>query len=265
MTIEEMKEVKKVCGYSYAQIAAYAGIPLSTVQKIFTGITTAPRYDTLQKLNKLFSQDWEQYKYMTLQETGVYHTGEKKKKQQGEYTLDDYYQIPDDRRVELIDGVIYDMGAPTLNHQAICSIIHYELFHYIKGKKGTCRAFFSPIDVQLDRDDRTMVQPDVLVLCDRQKMIQRCVYGAPDFVLEVLSPDSKKRDSFTKLAKYEHSGVREYWVVDPELKRVVVYVFDKDIIPTIYGFDSEIPVAIFQNELKISMAEVFEYADVPEE
>lgn len=180
-------------------------------------------------------------------------------KKQGEYTLEDYYALPDERRVELIDGVIYDMSAPTSIHQLIGSEIREQLNSFIKSKKGTCIPFVAPVDVQLDCDDRTMLQPDVLVVCDRNKIIKRCVYGAPDFVVEVLSPSTKRKDGIIKLSKYISAGVREYWIVDPDKKQVVVYDFQKEDYPVIYGFGGEIPVGIFDGECRIDFAEIYEY------
>ena len=180
-------------------------------------------------------------------------------KKQGEYTLEDYYALPDERRVELIDGVIYDMSAPTTIHQMIGSEIREQLSSFIKSKKGTCIPFAAPVDVQLDCDDRTMVQPDVLVVCDRDKIIKRCIYGAPDFVVEVLSPSTKRKDGIIKLSKYISAGVREYWIVDPDKKQVVVYDFQKEDYPVIYGFGGEIPVGIFDGECRVDFAEIYEY------
>ena len=115
------------------------------------------------------------------------------------------------------------------------------------------------MDVQLDCDDRTMVQPDVLVVCDRDKIIKRCIYGAPDFVVEILSPSTKRKDGIIKLSKYISAGVREYWIVDPDKKQVVVYDFQKEDYPVIYGFGGEIPVGIFDGECRIDFAEIYEY------
>ena len=116
----------------------------------------------------------------------------------------------------------------------------------------------SPIDVQLDCDDKTMVQPDILILCDRSKLIRRCIMGAPDLIIEILSPSTKRKDANLKLYKYRNAGVREYWMVDLDGERIVVYYFEKDEIPTIYGVEEEIPVGIYDGELKISMKELFE-------
>ena len=130
-------------------------------------------------------------------------------KKQGDYTLEDYYAIPDDIRVELIDGVIYDMSAPTSVHQLLTGFLFTQFMNHVMKEKGSCLPIVSPIDVQLDCDDRTMLQPDVVIVCDRKKVVHRCVYGAPDFVLEILSPSSRKKDSIIKLNKYMNAGVRE--------------------------------------------------------
>lgn len=179
-------------------------------------------------------------------------------KRQGEYTLEDYYAIPDEKRVELIDGVIYDMAAPTFAHQQIGFLMGWQLKNFVSKKKGTCIPGVAPIDVQLDCDDKTMVQPDVIVICDRDKVINRCVYGAPDFVVEVLSPSTSKKDSLLKLRKYKAAGVREYWMVDPDKKKVVVYDWSKSEVPTVYGFDAKVPVGIFNGECEIDFAEIYQ-------
>ena len=179
-------------------------------------------------------------------------------KRQGEYTLEDYYAISDDRRVELIDGVIYDMSSPSSIHQDIVLELAVLLKNYVKSKRGKCKVYASPLDVQLDCDDKTMVQPDVMVICDRDKIINRCVYGAPDFVVEILSPSTTKKDSLLKLKKYKDAGVREYWMVDPDKKKVVVYDWSKGEITTVYGFDAKVPVGIFDGECVIDFAEIYQ-------
>ena len=178
MTVQEMRERKKELGFTYSQIAELSGVPLGTVQKVLGGITTTPRYETLMALEQVLGES----EGMFLREPkSAYLT-----KSQGDYTLDDYYLIPDDMRVELIDGVIYDMTAPTSAHQLIAGFIYSKLLGHVLEKKGECLPMISPLDVQLDCDNKTMVQPDVIIVCDRDKIINRCVYGAPDFVIEVL-------------------------------------------------------------------------------
>ena len=179
-------------------------------------------------------------------------------KRQGEYTLEDYYAIPDERRVELIDGVIYDMAAPSTTHQDLILEIAVVLREFVKKNRGKCKVYISPIDVQLDCDDKTMVQPDVIVICDRDKILNRCLYGAPDFVVEVLSPSSTKQDTAIKLRKYQVAGVREYWIIDPDKKKVIIYDWTKSEIPKVYGFDSKVPVGIFGGECEIDFVEIYE-------
>ena len=96
------------------------------------------------------------------------------------------------------------------------------MLQHVLDKKGACLPMISPIDVQLDCDDKTMVEPDVVIVCDRDKIINRCIYGVPDFIIEVLSKSTKKKDSVIKLNKYLNAGVREYWMIDPMKKKVIV-------------------------------------------
>ena len=111
--------------------------------------------------------------------------------------------------------------------------------------KGDCFALEAPMDVQLDCDNRTMVQPDVIVLCDRGKRRKFGIFGAPDLLIEILSPSTRKKDLGIKFVKYENAGVREYWIIDPDQEKVLVYDFSQEIYPVIYGFQSKIPVGIF--------------------
>lgn len=249
MTIKEMIERKKELGYSYAQIAELSGLPVGTVQKVLGGITESPRYDTLLALEKVLRKE---NPFMVSEPAFQYQV-----KKQGEYTLEDYYQIPDDQRVELIDGVIYDMAAPTSIHQIIAGHFYAQLLSYVMSKKGKCMPMISPLDVQLDCDNKTMVQPDVVVVCDRDKIIKRCVYGAPDLVVEVLSPYTKKKDMTLKMHKYANAGVKEYWLIDPDKKKIIVYNFIKDDY-SIYGFDSIIPVAIWDGDFQIDFNVILE-------
>lgn len=96
-------------------------------------------------------------------------------------------------------------------------------------------------------------------MCDRDKIINRCIYGAPDFIIEVISRSSTKRDSVIKLNKYLNAGVREYWMIDPNRKKVIVYNFETENYPVIYGFDAKIPVGIWDNELEIDFQEVYDH------
>ena len=151
------------------------------------------------------------------------------------------------------------MSTPTHIHQLITLEIYDVIKAYIKKKKGKCIVHAAPMDVQLDCDNRTMVQPDIQVICDRDKLRKRSVYGAPDFVVEVMSPSTRKKDVNIKLRKYEQAGVREYWIVDPDKKRVHVYEFEKEGAPIRYSFDNKIPVGIFGEECIVNFAEIYDY------
>lgn len=250
MSIEEMRQRKKELGYTNEKISELSGVPLGTVQKIFAGVTDSPRYSTLMALSKIFGSEADMVKEPAM----LYHV-----KRQGEYTLEDYYALPDERRAELIDGVIYDMSFPTNIHQLLCAGIWEQLKSYIRKKRGHCIPFMAPADVQLDCDDKTMVQPDVFVVCDRSKIINRCTFGAPDLVVEILSPSTRKKDISIKLKKYIGAGISEYWIVDPDKKSVVVYDFAHEELPAIYGFNAKVPVGIFDGDCEVDFAEIYEY------
>ncbi|MDO4313144.1 MAG: Uma2 family endonuclease [Eubacteriales bacterium] len=178
-------------------------------------------------------------------------------KKQGEYRVEDYYALPETCRVELIDGVIYNMAAPTNLHQAIITEIAVQLDTWMRRKKGKCMVMISPADVQLDQDDKTMVQPDIYVVCDRNKMREKVLFGAPDFIVEILSPSGEKSDRIIKYNKYRKAGVREYWIVDPKKLRVAVYDTEHKAEPAIYTFEDKIPVHIFNGELKIDFEDIY--------
>ena len=174
---------------------------------------------------------------------------------QGTYTLDDYYALPDGVRCELIDGVMYEFNAPTLVHQSIISDISAQMS--ICADDHDCKLSFSPVNIQLDCDDKTMVQPDIAVLCDRSKAFDiRCIYGAPDFVVEVLSTSTRKRDLTVKPYKYEHAGCREYWIVDPDTESVFVYFFEDNSMIYHYTFSDKVPVMISGGTCEVDFSRI---------
>ena len=279
MTIEEMRERKRELGYTNQMIADRTGIPLSTVQKVFAGATTAPRRETIRALEALLlphrGDGYGEVKSgaQVLRESvsaygssaGRMKDGETRASSHsvtgasiGPYTLEDYLKLPEDQRVELIDGVFYDMAAPTTIHQSIAGYLHKKFLDYVMENKGPCFPFMSPVDVQLDCDDKTVIQPDVLIVCDRSKYRNGRVFGAPDLCVEVLSPSSRKKDMQIKLFKYYNAGVREYWIVDPEKKMLVQYDMEHMELPSVYNSESTIPVRIWNSECKIDLGEMFD-------
>lgn len=246
MTIKEMREIKKEMGYTYAQISEWSGVPLGTVQKVFTGETESPRYSTLQALQAVFEREQVHHR---VEEPGVYYGG-----RSGEHNVTDYYALPEDVRMELIDGVFYDMASPSFLHQRIAGEIYRQIANYISQQKGSCIPLIAPMDVRLDCDDRTMVQPDVMIVCDRNKIKNWGIMGAPDFILEVLSPSTKRKDCIKKLDKYMEAGVREYWMIDPQQQKVIIYQFEEEIYPVIYGLEEAQPVGIFEDRFKMDLS-----------
>lgn len=165
--------------------------------------------------------------------------------QEKPYTVEDIYALPDGRRAELIDGQIYDMTPPARLHQHIIMNLSATIYNYIKQKNGTCLVYPAPFAVFLNNDDYNYVEPDISVICDKSKLDERGCNGAPDWIIEIVSPSSRTMDYYRKLFKYRNSGVREYWVVDPEKKIITVYNFVKDTMEE-YGFGEQVPVSIYQ-------------------
>ncbi len=170
--------------------------------------------------------------------------------QKKQYTIDDIYALPDGVRAELIDGEMHMMAPPGLTHQNISAFLHNTIYSYIHSKHGECVALAAPFAVFLNSDDKTYIEPDISVICDKSKLDEKGCHGAPDWVIEIVSPGSKRMDYFIKLFKYRTAGVKEYWIVDPDRKLVIVYEFDKDDANT-YSFFDEVPVGIYDGDLKI--------------
>ena len=161
------------------------------------------------------------------------------------YTSEDYWNLPEGERAELIDGKFYDMAPPSRIHQRLVSKLTSVIDQYITNHHGNSQVYPAPFAVNLDADDRDWVEPDVSVICDPNKLTDRGCSGAPDLIFEVVSPSSRRMDYNLKNALYANAGVREYWIVDPVKERVTVYHFEDDAAPTIYTFDQEIPVGIY--------------------
>ena len=265
MTIKEMNERRKELGYSYERIAELSGVPVGTVQKVLGGITKSPRYETLSALARVLrSYEDDEYDWSTV--TGIGEPmapyGALKPKK---YTINEFYALPGEEKCELINGVIYKLVALNGIHQMICTMITNVLFNFVKEKKGKCLVFGASPNIEIDGAEEdggnTVVLPDVLVLCDRDKLERGNVVGAPDLVVEVLSPSTQKKDKTLKLEKYLNAGVREYWIVDPKKKNVVVYADDgeDDYDIFLYSFEHEVPVRIFNEECKINFKEIYDY------
>lgn len=171
------------------------------------------------------------------------------------YTIDDIYSLPEGQRAELMDGKIYNMAPPNRIHQELVNQLHRIISNYIYSNKGSCKIYPAPFAVFLNADDKTYVEPDISVICDKNKLNDRGCNGAPDFIIEIVSPSSRRIDYNIKNGKYVEAGVREYWIVDPARERTTVYRYEEDEAPMIFAFDQSITVGIY-GDLNINIAEL---------
>lgn len=171
-----------------------------------------------------------------------------------DYTLEDIYALPDGTRAELIDGQIFYMAPPTRKHQRLVVELSSIINYYIKEKGGDCEVDIAPFAVFLNEDDRNYVEPDISVICDRNKLDDRGCNGAPDWIIEVVSPSSIRMDYYTKLFKYSSAKVREYWIVDPAKNLILVYDFENGDSRQ-YTFADTVEASIY-DELKIDFSQM---------
>jgi Uma2 family endonuclease len=177
------------------------------------------------------------------------------------FTYADYkgWELAEGERFELIYGEAYGMSAPNARHQEILVEISTQFHNYLRGKP--CKVYPAPFDVRLfykeNESDDTVVQPDITVICDEKKRGYEGCRGAPDLVIEILSPSNTAIEMERKLKLYQEAGVREYWIVDPENKGLTVYRFQEGAILTYtYKRDALVPVGIFP-DLSVSLEQVF--------
>ncbi len=175
--------------------------------------------------------------------------------QEKTYTINDIYALPEGQRAELIDGHIYDMAPPARIHQHLIMNLSALIHDHIKAKKGDCLVYPAPFAVFLNKDDRNYVEPDISVICDRAKLDDRGCNGAPDWVIEIVSPSTQQMDYGVKLFKYRTAGVREYWIINPVTRTINVYDFENEKGTRQYSFDDDIPACIY-NDLIIQIAKL---------
>ncbi len=166
-------------------------------------------------------------------------------RQESGYAIEDIYALPEGQRAELIDGKIYYMDPPRRMHQEIVSQFTKIIGQYIDSHGGSCKVYPAPFAVFLDADEKNYVEPDVSVICNRNKLDEYGCNGAPDWMIEVTSPSDPQRDYGIKLFKYRTAGVRECWIVNPQKKTVMVYDFEQERHSNQYNFEDDIPVCIY--------------------
>ncbi len=180
-------------------------------------------------------------------------------KGQGQFSVKDVENIPEEYKVELINGFIWLMSQPGIKHQVAASFFNVEIGMYIKKNKGGCTVMQTPALIFDNKNiSNTYLVPDVAVVCNKENIGKNGIINFADFIIEIVSPGVKNRkhDYRTKAKIYTEAGVKEYWVVDIERQRVTVIAEVDEYMPFIYGFDSEIPVRIYNGKLTIDMKEL---------
>lgn len=172
------------------------------------------------------------------------------------YTEEDYYKLPENVRAELMDGRIYYMSAPSRTHQLLLGFLFNTIYNYIRSKGGPCAVYPAPFAVRLFADnDKTVVEPDISVICDPSKLTDKGCSGAPDWIIEITSPSTSSNDHVRKLNLYMDAGVKEYWIVDPPEKKIFVYHLEQAAFKvTAYTFQDKIASGLY-NDLWIDFTE----------
>ncbi len=287
--LNEIKNRKKKLKLTTAVVADRAGLPVSTVSKIMTGETKNPSYATIEKIERVLAQE-EMYRrvyayFKLLKEYIDGHTDEtvdqiefeKNYKREnnisflivnslqektGELTdgnvaldkklnIDFLHELGEDKQIELINGHLIYNEAPNLKHQMIVQNLGRIIDDFIRSNNGKCRMFNVGVNLYFEEDDNSLLIPDLVVLCDDSKLSEAGITGPSDWIIEVVSKSTRRVDYNEKLHKYMGTGVREYWIVDPEKERVTTYIEGEPMMAYIYGFDDEIPVYIYDGKLSI--------------
>ena len=173
------------------------------------------------------------------------------------YTYKDYMLYAENERIEIMDGTIYNMSpAPSRIHQKIIMELSAEIRNYIKANNGSCEVYPSPFDVILKNDDeiiedsKNVIQPDISVICDKNKLTDKGCTGSPDMIVEAVSPYNPNNDFIRKLNLYDKYKVKEYWIVNPMKKNILIYKLDENEsygIPDIYTFEDKVKVGIYDD------------------
>ena len=174
------------------------------------------------------------------------------------YTVEEFYELPEDKRYELINGELYElygMAEPTRIHQELITHILHRIMTHIEANNGDCRVYPAPFGVHLSEEADTVVEPDITVVCDRDKLTDKGCTGAPDWIVEIVSPSNPAHDYIDKLELYMKAGVREYWIVDPGSKRVTVYSKEQPFIPSSHSIDDIVKAGIYE-DLSIDFKEI---------
>jgi Uma2 family endonuclease len=213
-----------------------------------------PNSETIEAMQELENGGGHKFSG-TIQRKGRYYIMPALQPQPNYLTLEQYETLSDSERMEVFEGVPCDMASPSELHQTILLELSLVLRDYIKRKNGPCKLLIAPFDVVLNDKPLTLVQPDIMIVCSRDKLDGKRCNGAPDFIVEVVSPNIQSDDYIRKLYYYKNYGVREYWIVDPRKKTVTVNYFEGDLLNEQYTFKSSIRVNIY-GDLYVDFSEL---------
>lgn len=281
MTLEEMRERKRALGYSNEILAERSGVPLATVQKVLSGITKSPRRKTVEALERALTKNrlpeqglseelpyavdrdgcitqridyWDPALQARMVREAAVEYGVKRK-----YTMEDIRALPEGVRAELIDGKMIFMASPNRTHQRINGGMHLAVANYIRDTGRDCEIYIPPYGVFLHADESEYFEPDLTIFCDHEKSRFDGCFGAPDWIVEVVSPSSKSNDYGKKLFKYREAGVKLYWIIDPMREMTLIYDFSgtEAVGETtgLYPFDEELSCALCP-DLKIRIRDM---------
>ena len=284
MTLEEMRERKRALGYSNEILAEKSGVPLATVQKVLSGITKNPRRNTVEALElalmkrSLPEQEhsggsgelpyavdrdgcitqridyWDPALQARMVREAAVEYGAGRK-----YTMEDIRALPEGVRAELIDGKMVFMASPNRTHQRINGGMHLAVANYIRDTGKDCEIYIPPYGVFLHADESEYFEPDLTIFCDHEKSRFDGCFGAPDWIVEVVSPSSKSNDYGKKLFKYREAGVKLYWIIDPMREMTLIFDFSGNETAGettgLYPFDEELSCALCP-DLKIRIRDM---------
>lgn len=260
MNLSELRQLKKNANMTNAEIAELSGIPFSTVNKIFSGATPNPRYGTLLAIEQVltakqklpFVYDEAKQEPCLVRESAPAYCYTARS-----YNHDDIDALSEGTHAELINGKLYLLATPTRIHQFLVTELIFVIKTHIHKNNGGCHVYTSPFAVRLFADDSTYVEPDVTVICNKDKLTEKGCNGAPDIAIEVVSPGNANHDYVTKLAKYQQAGVREYWIINPENSKTLVMNFENPANTGEYDFEETITSGVLEG-LEICIKDLLE-------
>ena len=253
MTREELIRRKKEKALTVKELSRLSGVPAGTINKIITGETGKPRPDTMKALESVLlpRYDWSFSEVTRLAESGAGGLPFR----QNEYTVYDLEHLPSGMRAELTDGRLYFMEAPSICHQKAAEFIRDRVESHIREKGGKCLTVLSP-GVREEENEKDFFIPDFAVVCDPGKVKGPYIVGAPDFILEVVSPSSARRDKLTKTDRYERMGVREYWILDILHRQLITYDYQGEITIRVQGLSGKTGLSLFGGRPEIDLDEL---------